>query len=76
MNNLRRKAIQGIYDRLDEIRADLECIQEEEQEALDNIPESLQGTERYELSENAVENLNNAVSGLEEILEYLEEAAE
>lgn len=41
---------------------------------LDNMPESFEGTERCEIAENAVENLDNAIMELDEVLEYLEEA--
>jgi formiminotetrahydrofolate cyclodeaminase len=63
-----------LYEQLEEIKATLEEIAEEEDEAFNNIPESLEGTERYEAAEAANENLESAVSSFEELLEYLEEA--
>lgn len=74
MNNIRRKKIAKLYEQLEEIKAALEEIAEEEDEAFNNIPESLEGTERYEAAEAANENLESAVSSFEELLEYLEEA--
>lgn len=74
MNNTRRKALQKIYAAIEEVKSDLENIYDEEQEAFENIPENLEGSERYEAAENAVDNLDNAFSGLGEVLEYLEEA--
>lgn len=47
---------------------------EEEQEAFENIPESLQGTERYEVAENAVDMLESASSGLEDVISFLGDA--
>lgn len=74
MNSIRRKKIAKLYEQLEEIKAALEEIAEEEDEAFNNIPESLEGTERYEAAEAANENLESAVSSFEELLEYLEEA--
>ena len=42
-------------------------IAADEQDYLDNIPENLQGSERYEAGENAVENLEDAIDWLEDI---------
>lgn len=74
MNNLRRKALQRVYKTLEEAKEELETICNEEQEAFDNIPESFEGTDRYEAAENTVDNLDYAYSGLEEVLECLDEA--
>ncbi len=74
MNKLRRKALAAIMERLEEVKADLEMVAEEEEEAFDNIPESLEGTERYEAAEAAVENLQEAISSFEDLLSYIEEA--
>lgn len=67
MNNTRRKALQKIYADIEEVKSDLENIYDEEQEAFENIPENLEGSERYEAAENAVDNLDNAFSGLGEV---------
>ena len=46
MNNSRRKRISKIADALNELKGQIDELYEEEQEAFENIPESLQGTER------------------------------
>ena len=46
MNNARRKRICKIADALNELKSQIDELYEEEQEAFENIPESLQGTER------------------------------
>lgn len=51
MNNARRKRICKIADALNELKDQIDELHEEEQEAFENIPESLQGTERYEIAE-------------------------
>lgn len=62
MNADRRK-------RIAKAQAILETVRDEEQEALDNLPESLQGGERGEA-------MQNALDALEEILGLCETAAE
>ena len=74
MNNTRRKAIQKIYDRLEELMQDIEALQEEEQDCYDNLPESLQDSERGQAMQEAADNLEYAASSIQEALDYLEEA--
>lgn len=76
MNKERRKNIQGIADQLEELKANLELIQEEEEEYRDNIPENLQGSERYEKAEEACDALSEAVDNLDDIIASLGELAE
>ena len=76
MNKERRKNIQSIADQLGELKGSLEAIQQEEEEYRDNIPENLQGSERYEKAEEACDTLGEAVNGLEDIITSLGELAE
>ena len=76
MNRERRKALQEILDRLDDIRSDLYSIQEEEEEYRDNMPENLQGSERYEKADCAVSSLDDAYNAFDEIVYAIEEAME
>ena len=64
MNKNRRNAISDIYDKLTDIQSDLECIRDEEQEAFDNLPESIQCSERGE-------RMEEYISSLEEALDYV-----
>ena len=41
----------------------------DERDALDNIPENLSGSERYQMMETAIDNLENAI-------DYLRDASE
>lgn len=68
MNNPRRKKLNKLMEQIEDLKMALEEILEEEQEAFDNIPENLEGTERYEKAEEAV-------YALEEI-EHIENATE
>lgn len=83
MNKNRRKAIADIVTKVEEIVADtrekleelqtsIESVRDEEQDYLDNIPENLQGSERYETAEQAVDNLDSAASSIEELIDALD----
>lgn len=76
MNNIRRKSLNEIKDKIDDLRIDLEQLLEEEQDYLDNIPENMQSGERYEKAEDAVSALEEAVSSLEEAVDSIDTAVE
>ena len=75
MNNTRRKALEEIKQKIEElvsqlscdIKEQLEAIRDEEQEYLDNMPENLYGGERYEASETAISNIEDSISELENL---------
>ena len=75
MNNNRRKQLGLIFNQLEDCLHDIEIISDEEQNALDNMPESLQCTERgqqmqecIDAMESAKENISSAMSEIEEII--------
>lgn len=74
MNRERRKSLAEIQARIESIMEDLETIRDEEEEYRDNMPENLQGSERYEKAEMACDNLASAYDSLEEVISYIEEA--
>ena len=76
MNMQRRKRIEKIGMTLEDLFEELQALQEEEQEAYDNMPESLQSSERGEAIYEAIGNLESAASSLEEASEYLAAAIE
>ena len=76
MNKSRRKQIAEVLEALNTLRDTVEAIQNEEQEAFDNIPESLEGTDRYDQAEEAVSNIDDALSSLEDAIDSLENAKE
>lgn len=73
MNNTRRKEIYFIIEQIIDLKDNLENILEDEDNYRDNIPENLWGSARYEKSEEASQNLELAISSLEEGMDYLEE---
>ena len=73
MNNARRKKLQKIYDQLEELKEKLDFIIEDEQTALDNMPESLWETERYENMESGLESLEDVQNSFDTfIMEFSE----
>lgn len=76
MNNTRRKQIQLIINALQDNLNHLEDLKQEEEEAFDNLPESLQASERGEAMENTIGKLDDAFAYLGEVIDYLESAME
>lgn len=74
MNKIRRKELAKIVAKLEtlealrsEIQEELEAIMEEEQEALDNMPESLQDSEKGQQMQEYLDAMESALDDLEEI---------
>lgn len=76
MNKLRREELQGIIDRLEELKIMLEGLQEEEEEYRDSIPENMRGGEKYEKADTACDRLEDAIDNMEETIGNIEEATE
>jgi hypothetical protein len=86
MNKERRKAISDLISALQgidltSIKDQAETIRDEEQEYLDNMPDSFKEGDKGQTAENAISALDDAISALEqidldEIISYLENAAE
>ena len=74
MNKIRRKTLQELYDIIADAKDNLDEVRDEEDDCKENIPENLQGSERYEIAEAAVDALESAISSLEEALDSIEEA--
>lgn len=65
-----------IGSQIETIRDELEDINMEEEMARDNTPESLQDTERYAESERISDCLENAIENLEEAVSLIQSAGE
>lgn len=72
MNAARRKIISTAISSLEQIISDLETARDEEQEAFNNMPESLQQGEQGQASEVAGNNLDSAVSNIQSGLDDLQ----
>ena len=73
MNNQRRKTIKEPVDLIRQAYDLLESVRDEEEECMDNMPENLQGTERYESMEAAVSDLEDVMDSLETAESTLED---
>lgn len=76
MNNDRRKRIEKVQEQIEGLLAEIEELRDEEQEALENLPESLQETERGERMQTAVDALDEAYTNLDSVNDSLNEALE
>lgn len=76
MNKARRISITKIADSLQALKSDVESIQSEEQDAYDNLPESLQDSERGDRMQEAIDNLDDAMTLIDEAVTALMLAAE
>lgn len=73
MNRERRKRLEEITAQLQEIHNSLEEISEEEQDALDNMPESIQNSERGEYAQAKIDTIGDAMTDLESSIDNLTE---
>jgi len=76
MNKQRRKWLQDIIDALENQKQEIESLTMEEQEAFDNMPESLQDSERGQTMSDNIDNLESATSDLEDVIMNLQEIIE
>lgn len=74
MNNLRRKHLSRISDKLTELQEEVQVMLDLEQEAYDNLPESLQSSDRGEQMEDTISALEEAITSFQDLTGYLAEA--
>ena len=74
MNKQRRKELDTIYRKIEDLMQDLTTVCGDEQDAYDNLPESFQESERGETMYNAIDNMESALSSLSDALDYIFEA--
>ena len=73
MNNRKRDRLKTAIKMLEEASNIIDAVREEEEEALENLPENLQDSERYESMENNVERLQDAIESIEQLVESIGE---
>lgn len=74
MNKSRRIRLDEIAEKLDALKTDIELIQDEEQEAFDNLPESLQGGEKGDKMQECIDNLGYAADNLQDAIDNINDA--
>lgn len=80
MNKQRRKELAEAIEKLEkaiamleEAKETVECVTEEEQEAFDNMPESLQCSERGEMTLDNVGTLEEITSNIESYIDEIQD---
>ena len=76
MNRVRRKELNKILDEIAVLRDRVWDVMNDEQEAFDNLPESLQYSEQGVKMENTIDCLQTALNSFDEINEALTGAQE
>lgn len=75
MNKQRRKEIERALLLLGEAKEILESVREDENDAYDNLPESIQYSERGEAMCDCVDMLDSGLSDLDDFADALSEVA-
>ena len=76
MNKQRRNRLEEVANMIADLQNTLEEIKAEEEEYMENMPESFHGSERYEIAEAACEAMDSAISALQDAYDYTIESAE
>jgi exonuclease VII small subunit len=76
MNNDRRKAIDEVVAKLNAAKAELDDVATDERMSFDDMPESIQESERGEKMSECADNLETAASELETLIEEIEALTE
>lgn len=74
MNEKRRESLRAAVSLLDRAETLVNTVCDQESDALDNYPENLQGSERFEKMEDAVDSLNDALESIGEAKDRIEAA--
>ena len=72
MNKARLEKCRMALATLNRVHSTLEILCDKEQDCVSNCPENFQNTQRYERSEEAAENLSEALSSLGDAINSLE----
>ena len=74
MNNQRRTIIRRICRDLRSLQSEVGNLVSAEETAFDNSPESIQDGDKGEAMQEAISNLEDASSSIDEVIDSLEEA--
>lgn len=72
MNNERRKRISEVIEKLHDLKADIFMLQDEEQEAFDNMPDNIRDSDKGQLMEAAIDDLTTSGDAIDEAIDTLE----
>lgn len=74
MNNERRGSLKEAIRLLSRASTIVDTVCDKEQDCMDNYPENLQSTDRFERMEDAVDSLNEALEKLDEAKDCIQAA--
>ena len=74
MNNKKREKLRKVKNILDEVIISIESVIDDETDSMDNIPENLQESERYEIMENVVDSLESSVDDIYSAQDHISDA--
>ena len=74
INNKKREILSSVISKIDDAKNWLQGVLDDEENCLNNMPENLEGSERYNKLEDAVDALEGAADKLDEAKEDIEEA--
>jgi len=74
MNEARRAKLRTAVKRLSDVQTIVQSVCDEEEDCMDNYPENLQCTERFEQMESAVDSLNDALEEIDDAKGRIESA--
>lgn len=69
----RSSSTDAAYGFVEQAKTDTESIRQDEQDALDNLPESFEDSDQYRRMEDAVDHLDDAIDSLDDALSELED---
>lgn len=73
MNKDRRNRLSGVIDTITDAISELEEIRDEEQDALDSLPESLQYSSKGEMMQECIDDMESVMSDMENVQESIQE---
>ena len=74
MNKEKRNDLNTARGLLERAKGIVGTVRNREQDCLDNIPENLEGSERYSTMESAIDSLDDAIDKIEEAQDSIDEA--
>lgn len=72
MNKQRRARLAEAHSLLGRAVSIVERAKDEEQDSFDNLPENLQSSERGELMEEAIDELQTAIDSINDAMEHID----
>ena len=74
MNKWLRNDLMKISEQVEELSSDIERIRDGEEEKLDNMPESLQDSNKAEAFQEVIDFLDDALASMSEVCEAITNA--